>query len=185
MNNKGFTLIELILVISVLAMIALLSAPNVIKMLEKNKADNYNSTIDSIIEAAEIYVSDNRYNDSMLHFNTSCNLTESDIIEGYITLKDLINSKDITSPVKNFCTDEEFNEETKIIVTLDCNTKQYNYDIDDESSGTLVRRIGEENPVLGIDGIKIEVEAKSNKSYIFYDKEDVVDDFSIETTNCN
>ena len=44
MNNKGFTLVELILVISVLAMLALLSTPSITRMIEQNKVNNYNST---------------------------------------------------------------------------------------------------------------------------------------------
>ena len=40
MNNKGFTLIEMIMVIAILAMLAVLTTPNVIKMINKNKADN-------------------------------------------------------------------------------------------------------------------------------------------------
>ena len=56
MNNKGFTLIEMIMVIAILAMLAVLTTPNVIKMINKNKADNYNSVIDSIVSSCDLYV---------------------------------------------------------------------------------------------------------------------------------
>ena len=57
MNNKGFTLIEMIMVIAILAMLAVLTTPNVIKMINKNKADNYNSVIDYIVSSCDLYVS--------------------------------------------------------------------------------------------------------------------------------
>ena len=69
MNNKGFTLIEMIMVIAILAMLAVLTTPNVIKMINKNKADNYNSVIDSIVSSCDLYVSDKRYE---LRFNNTC-----------------------------------------------------------------------------------------------------------------
>lgn len=153
MDNKGFTLIELILVISVLAMIGLLSIPNIVKMLEKNKVDNYNGTIDSIRKAAELYASDNRYE---LDFDSEfCKPTDTNSknIVANITLQTLIDSKDISSSIKNFCTDKDINVNTGIRIILNCGTKQFSIDIDEgSSSGSLKRRTG----INGIDGIKIE-----------------------------
>jgi len=137
MNNKGFTLIELIMVITVLAMLALLSTPNIIKLIEKNKVDNYNNTIDSIIEATELYVSNNRYN---LNFNENCTPKDTKDIYTNITLKNLIDSKDITSPVKNPCNDNSISDTTKIKVTLSCKTRQFSYDIVYDSSTTLTTK---------------------------------------------
>lgn len=135
MNNKGFTLIELIMMITILAMIALLSTPNIIKLIEKNKVDNYNSTIDSIFEATELYVSNNRYN---LTFNKTCAPTDTNDIYTTISLKNLIDSKDITTPVKNPCTDEEIPITTQIKVSLNCETKIFSYAIDYTSNTTLL-----------------------------------------------
>ena len=71
MNNKGFTLIELIMVITILTMVGLIATPNVIKFIKQNKVDNYNNTIDSIIEASKLYVSENR-NDLNFENNDFC-----------------------------------------------------------------------------------------------------------------
>lgn len=154
MNNKGFTLIEMIMVIAILAMLAVLTTPNVIKMINKNKADNYNSVIDSIVASCDLYVSDNRYK---LSFNNTCP-TESESstiteISTFITLQDLVNSKDISTPIRNECTNEELNYDTiKITITLDCKTKNFSYKIEDTSNKHFIRK----NDVTSNDGKIIE-----------------------------
>lgn len=144
MNNKGFTLIEMIMVIAILAMLAVLTTPNVIKMINKNKADNYNSVIDSVIKACDLYVSDKRYE---LRFNNTCP-TESESstiteISTFITLQDLVNSKDISTPIRNECTNEEIGYDTiKITITLDCKTKNFSYKIEDTTNKHFIRKVG-------------------------------------------
>lgn len=154
MNNKGFTLIEMIMVIAILAMLAVLTTPNVIKMINKNKADNYNSVIDSIVASCDLYTSDNRYN---LSFNDTCPIeSESSTIteiSTFITLQDLVNSKDISTPIRNECTNEELSYDTiKITITLDCKTKNFSYKIEDTTNKHFIRKDG----VTSTDGKIIE-----------------------------
>lgn len=152
MNNKGFTLIEMIMVIAILAMLAVLTTPNVIKMINKNKADNYNSVIDSIVSSCDLYVSDNRYE---LSFNNTCSgdYEATPNVSTSITLKDLVNSKDISTPIRNECTNEELNYDTiKITITLDCKTKNFSYKIEDTSNKHFIRK----NDVTSNDGKIIE-----------------------------
>lgn len=147
MNNKGFTLIELIMVIALLAVIALLTTPNIIKLIEKNKVDNYNSTIDTIIKATEVYVSNNKYN---LDFNGEyCSPSDTKDIYTYITLEDLIDSKDLSEKVRNYCTDSEVSNDLEIKIILDCETRQFSYDIIDND--TLKKKSG----INGLDAFKI------------------------------
>lgn len=151
MNNKGFTLIELIIVVVILGMLSLLATPNIIKMINKNKVDNYNSTIDSIVEATEVYASDNRYN---LTFDDNCIPSDNPEknITASIALQDLIDNKDISTPVKNFCTDKEINSNIKIKIILNCGTRQFSYDIDESTSGDTLKR---RDDVTGIEGLKL------------------------------
>ena len=129
MNNKGFTLIELIAVIALLAIIALLTTPNIIKMSDRNDADYYNKTIDSIISAAEVYVSDNKYN-LVFDDNQYCKPTDTKVISTFISLKDLIDSKDINGEVKNHCTDKIVNfNEVKVKISLNCGNKNFSYEL--------------------------------------------------------
>ena len=150
------------MIISVLAMIALLSTPNVLKMIEKNKADNYNNTIDAIVKAAELYASNNRYS---LAFDGGCTPNDPDTknITATIMLETLINNKDISSPVKNSCTDEEIPNDTEIEIILNCGSRQFSYDI--EVDGTVLKR-KENNEGVSIDGIKgLKLDNSCNELY--------------------
>ena len=121
MNNKGFTMIELIMVIMIIALLALLSTPNIIKMINRNKRESYNDTLDSIIEAAELYASDNRYS---LNFSDNCNGdSDSGTLNTIIKLSDLIDGKYLSSPAINHCTDEKM--DVVIFVRLSCATNEF------------------------------------------------------------
>lgn len=61
MNRKGFTLIELLATIALLAIIVAIAIPAVNSMIGKNKKNNCKVLNDSVIRAAELYVSDNKY----------------------------------------------------------------------------------------------------------------------------
>lgn len=61
MNKKGFTLVELLATIALLAIIMMIAIPTVNGIIEKNKKKNCQILNDNIIEAAELYISDNRY----------------------------------------------------------------------------------------------------------------------------
>lgn len=130
MNNKGFTLIEIIMVIAILALLAILTTPNVISLINKNKVDDYNAVIDSIVKATDIYVSDNRYD---LTFDNSCS-DSVDEISTNISLSKLVASGDLSSEITNHCTNEIiYNDNLKnilVTITLDCKTKKFSYEVD-------------------------------------------------------
>lgn len=143
MNNKGFTLIEIIIVIAIIALLALLITPNAISMINKNKFDNYKNLQDSIRRATDSYLSDKRYEiiyyDSFDKYEkedneTSCNGLEDKDVYTKITLKTLVNgnylsegSNEITNP----CSNEKIDLTKEIRVALDCKTKKFTYDISD------------------------------------------------------
>ena len=113
-------------------MIAMLSTPSIVKIIEKNKVNNYNNTIDSIINAASLYTSNNRYELNFVDSsgNSSfCKPNDVNDIYTSITLKDLIDSGDISSPIENFCTDEEFSNSTEVKIILNCKTRQFDYKV--------------------------------------------------------
>lgn len=66
MNNKGFTLIELIATIALLAVIALISFVSISSVIKKNKINNCNTLVDNIKGAANEYVSDHRYDEEFV-----------------------------------------------------------------------------------------------------------------------
>lgn len=59
MNNKGFTLIEIMAVIAVLAVISLVTAPTIIKTYKKSNKTEYNEYVETLELAAESYVQNN------------------------------------------------------------------------------------------------------------------------------
>ena len=53
-NNKGFSLVELIIVIAIMAVLVGVLAPTYLQYVEKSKKSNDVSTVDSIVNACEI-----------------------------------------------------------------------------------------------------------------------------------
>ena len=66
MNKKGFTLIEGLMVIAIIGVILLTLIPSVIVIINKNKQKNFESTRDSIIAAAKMYVAENKYDNTII-----------------------------------------------------------------------------------------------------------------------
>ena len=53
-NNKGFSLVELIIVIAIMAVLVGVLAPTYLQYVEKSKKSNDVSTVDSVVNAVEI-----------------------------------------------------------------------------------------------------------------------------------
>ena len=118
MNKKGFTLIEGLMVIAIIGVLLLTLIPSVIIIINKNKQKNFEHTRDSIIEAAKMYVAENKYN---LNFNCSGNPTDDrvvvednkDNIVGYGNLSKWPDDNEYKYPA--------------IIIIYDCNNKSFEY----------------------------------------------------------
>ena len=61
LNKKGFTLIEVLAVLVILAMLVAFAIPNVNHLIQQTRNDSYNDLKNSIVVAAKNYVSDYRY----------------------------------------------------------------------------------------------------------------------------
>ena len=57
-NNKGFSLVELIIVIAIMAVLIGVLAPQFIKYVEKSKESKDITNLDSCVEAVKIYYAD-------------------------------------------------------------------------------------------------------------------------------
>ena len=62
-NNKGFTLIELIATLIILALVMSIGAYSVINVINAAKRENYNLLIKNIKDAAQAYYQECRYGD--------------------------------------------------------------------------------------------------------------------------
>ena len=107
MNNKGFTLIELVATIALLAVISLISFVSINTVIDKSKVSNCENLIKSIKNASKEYVSDNRY---------------TNIISGSevkIDAKKLVDGKYLNGPITNpFNNDEIDPEDISITIYL-------------------------------------------------------------------
>ena len=105
MNNKGFTLVELIATIALLAVIAVISFVSINGVLKESKVKDCENLVISIKNGAKEYVSDNRYNVTGSGSSEQMN-GKSITIEGtdryiMISAEDLIVGKYLSSDVKD------------------------------------------------------------------------------------
>lgn len=111
MNNKGFTLVELIAVLAVMLTILLIAIPSISSTIDRNKENLSSKSIDIIKAASEIYVSTYLKKDIKTSYNNgTC----------YVKITDLIN-KDILSldEIKESSKDNEID---KIIIYKENNS---------------------------------------------------------------
>ena len=96
LNNKGFTLIELIAVIGILLLVLLIAIPNVTKALNKRKDDINEKRKEVIISAAEIYYNMYLKDDSEKNtrfLNGNCGISAQMLLDkNLITDEELKNS---------------------------------------------------------------------------------------------
>ena len=119
MNRKGFTLIEVIMVIAIIAILSIILAPNVMVLINKNNERSCEKMIDNIKSATKMYVNQNKYE---LGFDCSGTAKE-------ITLKTLVDAGYLGGELVNPVNDEKINLESKVSVTYDCKVKGFKYEI--------------------------------------------------------
>lgn len=88
MNNKGFTLVELLGTVVILAVLVGISSYSIIKVLNNTKEKNYELLVEEIKKASEIYYQE-------CYYGNSCSYTEE------IKLKDLVNNGYLSSNDKD------------------------------------------------------------------------------------
>lgn len=124
MNRKGFTLIEIILAVVILAILMLILVPNVFVILDKNNKKSCNSLKSNIESAAKMYVINNKYD-----LGFSCGISKD------ITLQTLVDSGDLkldsTGNITNPIDDSIVPLTTTVTVTYDCNSKDFVYVVND------------------------------------------------------
>lgn len=143
LSNKGFTLIELLAVVVILGVLSAITVPTVTSLINKNKEDNYESLKKSILSAAKIYISDNRYNITL--DSTPCNdvnktrdiksIDGTDLTDNKITIITLTNSGNLNDGRETIINPKNNNQKldldnSYVIVKYNCNTKDYDYTID-------------------------------------------------------
>lgn len=101
-NKKGFTLIELVAVVTLLAAITLVSVPSIVNTLKKNEEKEYKEFETVLKRATELYVERNRslYPELNNIGGTVDVEAETLINEGY--LKQSLKNPNNNTPVTNY-----------------------------------------------------------------------------------
>ena len=148
MNKKGFTLIELIAVIVILALISLIVFPTVNSIIKNSKEKAYNVQIDEIINAAKNYLTDNPTcipeMGSSTTFSGTCEgvkyngdytiaYVSIDVLleKGYISTEDKLDGKEVILNPKN--TKKALNGYVR--VSYNNSNNRYEYDYTENISG--------------------------------------------------
>lgn len=111
MNNKAFTLVELLTVIIILGLLATITVPNVMNAINISKEKSYNSQVNMIEKAAERWAIDN-----IQIVNSKENISLAELkTDGYLDKSEVINPK--TKEEMNGC----------VFIIKDNNNYKYEY----------------------------------------------------------
>ena len=115
MNKKGFTIVELLVTITLLAIISTIAAISITSFINKNKENNYEILKNTILEASKEYVADNRYGN----------------IDSSITAQYLLDNHYITSSLTDPKTGKNI-DLNSVVITITYQNKNYTYEIKQE-----------------------------------------------------
>ena len=119
--KKGFTLVELSGIFTLMSIIFILSVPAITNMLKKATESEYYSFEENVFLAAEAYVSINK--DDYPELREVNKLT-------YVTINTLLISDSINSNMLNPATNKKLSEEANNVVIIYMNDKKlYVYDL--------------------------------------------------------
>ena len=116
MNRKGFTLIEVIMVIAIIAILSIILIPNVMVLINENKKRSCEKMIDNIESAAKMYVNQNKY-----ELGFDCNKTKG------IKLKTLVDASYLGGELVNPINKEKIDLKSEVSVTYSCANKAFTY----------------------------------------------------------
>lgn len=127
--KKGFTLVELLAVVTLIGLLSLIVIPVVDKIIKDNKEQLYHTQIKMIEDSARSWAADNIFelpsNNGEMLSKTICDLEKS----GFLELD-----------VKNPKTGELFYKDAVVKITKTANGYEYTFDEKSGSSGTNCSR---------------------------------------------
>ena len=151
--KKGFTLIELLAVILILAVISVIAYPKVIDTIGASRLTAYNVSKSNIVDAAKLkYLAD----------VNSTSITE-------YTVQDLIDTGYIKKGTKNPLTDEEYDNNTKVLITNNNGVIKYEY-IEGKTLYDYVSTKSEKENVYKVNNEFI-YKGKDSLNYVSFNKE--------------
>lgn len=109
MKNKGFTLVEIITVIALLALIGLIAVPIIDGVIKRSKDKIYDRQVTEIINSSKKYVTENSELVSFDNKTTVCLSTLKDL--GYLDNEQIVDPRD--DSIMNGGIEIEYSEEKK------------------------------------------------------------------------
>lgn len=143
LNEKGFTLVEVLAVIVILSVLMAIMVPTVNHLINKNASDNFEILKDSIKNSAKIYLSDNRYKITLsgpcTNTNDELNITHINgiaLTNSQLPISTLIENKDLKTSKGKIIKPDEKNkylnqEESYVLLKYSCKRKDYTYTLND------------------------------------------------------
>ena len=113
--KKGFTLVELIGVVIILALIALLAFPPILNSIRKTKSELSDASKEILYNAANLYVSENLNDFPKRNGNTFC-----------VTLNTLSSKEYLPTKVYDSITGEEISQDSLIEIKVENDSYTYN-----------------------------------------------------------
>lgn len=151
--KKGFTLIELLAVILILAVISVIAYPKVIDTIGASRLTAYNVSKSNIVDAAKLkYLAD----------VNSTSITE-------YTVQDLIDTGYIKKGTKNPLTDEDYDNNTKVLITNNNGVVRYEY-VEGKTLYDYVSTKSEKENVYKVNN-EFVYKGKDSLNYVSFNKE--------------
>ena len=136
LNNKGFTLVEVLAVVVIMSILIAIMIPNVSNLITEQKQNATNEIKRSLKSAARIYISDNKYKIEVIGIcpqnptsTNKLNVKKTGEVENSkITVAKLIelgNLKEMKSGIKNPSDSKKIlnEEQTKVTIHYSCQKK--------------------------------------------------------------
>lgn len=100
LNNKGFTLVELLVVIVILVVIMSIAIPSITSSIERSKDKQKKLKISLIESAAELYVDSHKNSFSSCTSASPCNITVKTLVDdGKITKEEIEDPSNSSSTI--------------------------------------------------------------------------------------
>ena len=106
--KKGFTLMEMIAVIGILALMTLIILPNLLNQVNNKKEELSNTMKNMIYSATDLYLNENVENYPKIAGNTYC-----------IKLQELVNANYLKTPLTDVETGGTIDLNQKVSITVD------------------------------------------------------------------
>ena len=105
MNNKGFTLVELLMTIVLLAVIIMIAGPSIFNALKSGKQESYGIMISNIKTASITYFEECKYHGSGINCtinNNKVTVTLQELVDyGFLTATSECNDNSCVNVIKN------------------------------------------------------------------------------------